>query len=320
MNAEAYRGAWDAARSRFGDDILFYAPALKFYATEEFQQSCDCLFAPVSVTAGSCELMCDHCRALILGHMDSATTPAELYRFAEGLAGKGGKGLLISGGSDRGGVVPLLDYTAVMGRIKSELDMRVIVHTGITSPELAQALGDARVDTAMIDIIGSDDCIRHVCHIDGAGVSDYRSSLSNLIAAGVPASPHVVIGLDYGRIDGERNAIDLISEFDIASLVLVGLLPQAGTPMEAIEPPSPGQMGEIFIYARGRIPDSPIMLGCERPGGEHKLQTDELALRAGLNGIAYPAEGTIGLAERLGLKPQLSEYCCALAMTGSGRA
>ncbi len=320
MTAEAYLGAWSDARARFGDEVLFYAPGLKRYATEEFQQGCECRLIPVSITGSSCSLMCDHCRAVILRHMDAATSPEQLFARARELAERGGSGLLVSGGSGSDGVVPLMDFTGTLSTIRSELGLKVLVHTGLTDKRLASALAEAGIDAAMIDIIGSDESISRVCHLEGVSVGDYRNSLENLIEAGVPTAPHVVIGLDHGRIDGELNAIDVISDFSVASLVLVGLLPQRNTPMEDSIPPTPEQMGEVFLHARRSIPDRPILLGCERPGGEHKLKTDELALRAGLNGIAFPAEGTIGLAESLGLKPRRSEVCCALAYTNASGA
>lgn len=303
----------------FGNEIIFFAPSLKSYETDEFQQRCDCSFGAVSITGAACELQCDHCRAVILRYMKETTSPDALYEHAAAMAYQGGKGILVSGGSDAGGTVPLLGFTRAISRIRDELDMKVIVHTGITSKGLANGLATAGVDCAMIDIIGSDSTIRRVCHLEEIGVSDYRRSLENLVDAGVPTAPHVVMGLDHGNIDGEAAAIEMIGEFDIASLVLVGLLPQRNTPMCDVEPPSPRQMGELFAHARSLMPDRPVMLGCERPGGDHKLLTDEIAIRAGLDGIAYPAEGTIRKAEELGMVPRRSEMCCALAMSDIDR-
>ncbi len=104
----------------------------------------------------------------------------------------------------------------------------------------------------------------------------------------------------------------MISQFPVASLVLVGLLPLYDTPMERITPPSPEEMGELFLQARLLFPRTPVLLGYERPAGEHKWQTDLYALKAGLNGIAYPAEGIVGVAQELGLQPIFSPWCCSL--------
>ena len=55
-------------------------------------------------------------------------------------------------------------------------------------------------------------------------------------------------------------------------------------------------------------PIRPLTIGA----GDHKVKTDALALKAGLNGIAYPAEGIPELAVELGLRPVFSEQCCSL--------
>ncbi|GBE57793.1 biotin synthase [bacterium BMS3Abin01] len=307
------RRGWDIARENFGDQIIFYAPSLKRYATGEIQQTSDCSFSAVSITAGRCALMCDHCRGTILNHMDATDTPDELLLRAEEIKGKGGKGLLVSGGADLDGAVPLGGFIGAIAEIKTRLGLRVLVHTGITSARMAGELAAAGVDGALIDIIGSDETAREVYHLKTAGMDDYRRSLMNLCDAGVPVSPHVVMGLHYGLVRGERDAIDMVSEFPVSSLVLVGLMPLRGTPMEGAEPPSPEAMGELILYARMRLPQVPLLLGCERPGGSHKSLTDALAIQAGVNGIAYPAEGIIAYARKLGLTTRTSDMCCALA-------
>ncbi|MHB0867551.1 MAG: radical SAM protein [Thermoleophilia bacterium] len=297
--------------------MTFFAPSLKRFETSEFTQGCDCAFIPVSITGSDCQLMCEHCGADILRWMHPATTPEALLSIAEEFSERGARGLLISGGSDAYGEVPLLGFVDTMRRIRNRLGLRIVVHTGLTSSLLAARLADAGVENALIDIVGSRNAIHDVCHLKYASPADYETSLANLIEAGVPASPHVVIGLERGVINGELSALKLISRYPVTSLVLVGLLPLRGTLMASATPPSPEAMGEIFLAARELMPTVPIMLGCERPPGEHKLLTDRLALKAGLNGIAYPAEGIITLARRMGLTPQLSELCCAMSMSGN---
>jgi lipoyl synthase len=54
------------------------------------------------------------------------------------------------------------------------------------------------------------------------------------------------------------------------------------------------------------------MLGCARPVGQSKLQTDRAAVDAGFNGIAYPAEGIITYARQRGLQPKLINACCGV--------
>jgi len=54
-----------------------------------------------------------------------------------------------------------------------------------------------------------------------------------------------------------------------------------------------------------------LVLGCMRPRGEHKTKTDTLAVRAGVNAIAFPAEEAIRAAESMGLEIAFSSLCCS---------
>lgn len=303
---------WETARRNFGDTIFFFAPALKHYDIPGFDHSGSCRVQSVSITGGDCQLMCDHCRGRILRGMKPAPTPASLVSLAGDLSREGVTTLLVSGGSDSRGVVPLEAFTGALARIHEELGIEVIVHTGITDARLAQHLAAAGVAAALIDIPGDDKTINDVLHLGDITAAAYDDSLANLCGAGLKVVPHVVIGLNRGGVSGEWEALRLIAGHDIESLVLVGLRPLEGTPMAGIEPPSPAAMAAVFAEARELLPDKAIMLGCERPGGPHKEETDFLALEAGLNGIAFPADGVVSRARELGLTPCFSRMCCAV--------
>jgi hypothetical protein len=55
------------------------------------------------------------------------------------------------------------------------------------------------------------------------------------------------------------------------------------------------------------------MLGCARPLGEAKAEIDRAAIDAGLNGIAYPAEGIVSYARTRGLEPAFLNACCGVS-------
>jgi len=133
-------------------------------------------------------------------------------------------------------------------------------------------------------------------------------SVTRLGERNLNLSPHIVIGLHYGRLLGEFRALELLSAFRLASLVLVVLDPW----IAEMSAPSPEEIGEIFSSARTLFPETPILLGCARPEGREKREIDELAVRTGLNGIAYPAEGIVTLSRELGLEPRFRENCCSL--------
>jgi len=296
----------------FDRRIYFHAPGLKRYATEELEQTDPDRFIAVSLTGSKCALQCDHCKSSVLEGMRAIPRGQSLFELAQRLAARGGRGLLISGGMSVDGRVPHLEAIEEIVRIKRELGQKVILHTGLVDRETAFAMKHAGVDGAFIDVIGSDETIHKVYHLKKKHVADFESSLAALCEAGLTVVPHIVLGLHYGKLLGEENALEIVARYPVSALILVILMPILSTPMQGVEPPSPEEIGDFFARARLRMPATPIYLGCARPGGRHKQKTDRLAVDMGLNGIAYPAEGIVAYATSRGLEPAFHEACCSI--------
>lgn len=293
--------------------IAFSAPGLKRYETYEFKPRHPERFLAISLTGSQCALNCDHCRGKLL----EAMLPLRdgLFPLCQHLSQQGTRGVLISGGSDSLGRVPLEKYLDDMSRVKQELGMKVLVHTGLVDKGLARGLRRAGVDGAMLDIIGAEDTIRQVYHLR-AGVPDFERSLSHLVGQGVPVMPHIVLGLHYGQMGGEGRALKMVARYPIACLVLVVLTPLPDTPMAEVAPPLLEEISEFFGQARTLLPHTPLLLGCARPFGEVRRAIERLAIDADFHGIAYPSPGTVRYARRQGLKPRFSELCCSLPLEG----
>ncbi len=302
-------------RANFPDVIDFYAPGLKRWQTSEWVPENPRRFLPVSVTGSACALSCDHCQTKVLDGMISVSAGEDLFALASRLKAQGSDGLLVSGGSTRAGTVPLLPHLRHVPRIRDELGMKVIVHSGVVSPRLAAGLADAGVDGVMLDIIGADETLRDVYHLD-LTVADMERSLRLLAAQGLRIIPHIVLGLHYGRFLGEHRALEMLTRYPVSTLILVVLVPLTGTPMAHLPPPDPYEVAGFFATARVAAPATPINLGCARPLGPVKTELDQAAIDLGLNGIAYPADGAIEYARSRGLQPRLFEYCCSLTWTG----
>ncbi|MGH2830043.1 MAG: radical SAM protein [Actinomycetota bacterium] len=299
------------SRERFGDRIDFFAPGLKRYSTSEFAPKNPRAFLPVSVTGSACALQCDHCSAKVLEGMISVTPDRSLFDTAAELHAAGTKGMLVSGGSQRTGRVPLLRHVPDIQRIKAELGMRVICHVGYPDRATADALAAAGVDGAMIDVIGSDDTLKDVYHLP-LTVADVERSIASLADAGLRIIPHIVLGLHYGKFLGEHDALAIIGRYPVWTLILVVLTPLVGTPMGHLPPPDTGEVVAFFHTAREAMNQTRVHLGCARPLGDVKVCLDRAAVDAGFNGIAYPADGTIAYAESRGLTPRLFDGCCSM--------
>jgi uncharacterized radical SAM superfamily protein len=236
-----------------------------------------------------------------------------LFDLCVDLASKGARGVLISGGSDKQGRVPLLPHINNMKRVRNELGLAMRIHTGLPDEETCAALGEVGIDGAMIDIIGHQETIRDIYHLN-SDPEDYENSLAWLEKYKVPTIPHIILGLHFGRMLGEERALEMIVRHPPKVLVLVVLMPLTGTPMVGVTPPSLDEIGAFFERVRKALPSTPVMLGCARPMGAIKIEIDKLAIDAGLNGIAYPANGIVEYARQNGLKPNFINACCGVSL------
>jgi hypothetical protein len=295
--------------------IRFYAPGLRRFRTAEYAGQEPARFAAVSVTGSECALACDHCQARVLEGM-TPLGQGSLFDLCAALAARGARGVLVSGGCDRHGRVPLLRHARDLARVRRELGLIVRVHPGLADEPTAEALGQADVDGAMLDVIGAEETIRDVYHLQ-VPVAEYGEAMERLERHGVPLVPHIVLGLHYGRMLGEWRALEMVAARRVKLLVLVVLQPLYGTPMAGLAPPPVDEIGEFFAAARRALPDTPISLGCARPLGPIKREIDRLAVDAGFAGIAYPAEGIAAYAESRGLRPEFHDACCGVSLGGS---
>ena len=291
------------------EKIRFYAPSFMYYKTDHFCSS-PTAFPSISVTGPYCGLKCKHCGGKVLNMMLPALTPKRLVEVCKDVKAKGGLGCLISGGCLPDGSVPLEKFLDSIAEVKRTLDLTIVVHTGVIPLSLAQKLRDAGVDAALIDIIGSDETIREIYKLN-VSVADYDKSLMALHESGIPLVPHVLVGLHYGKLKGEFEALKMIAKYSPSAVIVIALMPIHGTSMETTTPPTPVDIAKVLVAARLMLPKTPLVLGCMRPKGKHKAETDMLAVKAGANAIAFPDEQAIKLAESLKLEASFSSLCCS---------
>ena len=306
---EALTTAQKISIENFGKRIRFYAPSFIYYKTEHYCSS-PTAFPSISVTGTSCSLRCKHCGGIVLNTMYPATSPQRLVALCKELKEKGAVGCLISGGCQPDGSVPLNKFADAIAQIKKELGLVTVVHTGVVNRESAAKLKKTGVDAALIDIIGSDETIRQIYQLD-TKVADYEQSLANLNDAGIPLVPHVLVGLHYGKLKGEVQALEMIAKYRPSAVIIISFMPIHGTEMEKIPPPTPIDIGKVILTARMLMPKTPLVLGCMRPKGRHKAETDKLAIKAGVNAIAFPADAAIKLAKQMEYQTSFSSTCCS---------
>jgi uncharacterized radical SAM superfamily protein len=290
-------------------EIRFYAPSFTYYKTKHYCSSTTD-FPTISITGNACFLNCKHCGGKVLETMHPAVTPQTLFELGLNLKQKGAKGVLVSGGCLSDGSVPIDKFIPVLARFKRDLGLTVFVHTGIIKSDTASALKEAGIDAALIDVIGSTETVKKIYNLSITS-RDYDESLKELHKAKLPLVPHVIVGLNDGKLDGELAALKMIANVAPSAIVIIAFMPIHKTPMAKTPPPKPIEIAKVIAAARTMFPKTPIVLGCMRPKGKLRSETDLLALKAGADGIAFPSETAVEFAKNKGFNVVFSSYCCA---------
>ncbi|MBI2753990.1 MAG: radical SAM protein [Betaproteobacteria bacterium] len=294
--------------------ISFYTPTFKTYASSELSSCGKNAWPAVSITGGNCKLQCDHCKAKVLEPMIPATTPESLWRVMNEQIERGARGMLLTGGSNHRDEVEYGPFLPVVRRLKHRVpSFRIALHTALVDRDMACAMAEAGVDVAMLDIIGAQDTVSQVYHLRRP-VADFERSLEHLVATSMKVVPHIVIGLHYGRMLGEWQALEMIARHRPDALVLVVAMPFYAPANRPFATPLSREVGSFFLDARAALPETPVLLGCARPPGRARIEIDVYAALAGLAGIAHPADGVVELALKLGRDVNVIPACCSIAV------
>ncbi len=307
LQSEAFR----IRKNRFGNELTFSIPGTVSYHddTHLFQKD---RFAAISVTGGRCDLRCAHCKGKLLESMIPA---ADLETFSDAvdqLRLKGAYGILVSGGANFDGEVPLKRFIPSLKVLKEKNpQFKVIVHTGLIRREIAEELKETGVDQILIDVIGDEDTIHQVYHLNKR-VKDYEETLWMLKKMGHHLAPHIIIGHHFGEIRGEWRALEMVTRVAVETIVLVILKNLQPDGENHFKVPKPEEISKISAIARILNPDIPIRMGCIRPAHPWKAAMESGAIDSGINTIAYPLQGTIDYAREMGLDAKFIQMCCSL--------
>lgn len=265
-------------------------------------------FPSISISGNICALNCRHCNHVYLNHFYSVKHPDELLRVSRKLKRESGvSGILITGGCDRyGRLLNLRKFLSAIAEIhKSGLIIKL--HTGFVSEKLADEIAAAGVDIASHEVVGSSETIKEIFRIDKKP-EDYIETFRYLADAGVPyLAPHIAIGLHYGKLKGESNALKLIKKnFKPSTVSLIVFRPTAGTELENMAPPANEDIAYIIKEAKRLFHKTKIVLGMMRPRGMRHDTTDEktrnniekIAFLSGIDGIEEPSVDTLSYIKK----------------------
>lgn len=295
---------------RIVKSITFSAPCIKRYETDDFPASGTPRFIALALNGERCALQCDHCGTQMLKALYKVQTPEQFRSLASRMADRGCRGMLLTGGCDPDGTIPLPEFSEAAQEAKQRFGFRYAVHTKLITESFADSAVQCGADLVMLDLVGDDESLRTVYHLAGHSVADVRRSLDIGEQRGLRLAPHILIGISHGRVVGERVALEMLRGRDIASLALVVLTPLRGTPMQGVQVDLPAVL-DLLTQAREMFPQMRITLGCAKTGGKTQRALEEHALQIGFDAIAYPSEGLVEKARAEGYSVTLTEACCA---------
>ncbi|MBD3254470.1 MAG: radical SAM protein [Candidatus Lokiarchaeota archaeon] len=284
----------------FGNSLKIYIPNKRFPA--------------ISLTGNICELNCEHCNKKYLSGMKAILNPRDLRDFLTNHGKKNGVGVLLSGGCDSNGSVPLIKYLDVVNEVKKETNLVINTHTGLLDENTAKKLAEANVDIVSFDINVDDDAIKEIYHLN-KDRKDYERAVYLLKKYNLNVVPHICIGLYHGILHKELEALKFINETNLnpSLIVLIALIPPKYKKSKFKEP-KPLEIAKIIAVTRFLFPTTEISLGCMRPRGKLKKKIELMAIKAGLNRIEIPSPDTLKKIKKINpkIKYKFFSACCAL--------
>jgi uncharacterized radical SAM superfamily protein len=235
--------------------------------------------------------------------MEKIRNPEGLVAYCNELEKREGKGILVSGGCDKNGrLLHLHKVIGALKKIKKHSRLFIAIHPGYVDADLADNLADA-CDIAFVEIIGCEDTAQDIMGLKKMMGID---TLENLMHAGVPITPHLTIGLHYGTIAGEYDALETLNDFPFKKIVLNIICQTKGTAFEKTKIPPLVQIRDVMEKAmKGRE----VALGCMRP---RNWSIEEMAIKIGVTHIAVPSKKTLRYAIENGYSIHELPICCGV--------
>ena len=281
--------------------IRFSTPTFKDYASTELKGCSKNSFPSFSITAGACGLNCDHCRAEILKPMLAATSPAMLDQKVRHLvATQNLQGFLLSGGSNRRNEIPYERYYPVVEQLKRDFpEMKIAIHTALTDERGARAMESAGVDTAMMDVIGArrDDPRRLSPRPPGGGLrGDARRVVLDVDGSQPAHRDRPALRPHPRRDERARHRAAATRSRRWCWSWSCPSMPSRDSTRCRTPATSAG-------FSSRRAGGSPTGRCCSAARGRPACtsgSTDAYAVMAGLDGIAFPADGAVAVANAIG--------------------
>lgn len=315
----------------FKKEIIFAVPGSKIFISDYYKNTPGS-FLNISITGSDCKLNCSHCKTQLLKEMHFVADPESFeYFISAKMKTCELKGILISGGFDRNGKLPLKKYLNSIKKVKNAYPkLKIYAHVGFVDQDEAKAIKNSRIDCVMTNIIASRNAINSVYNLANSTPEDYYDTLKNLKKYKNRTAPHILIGLDFGKIKSEYEAVKQVAKIGADSLVFIAVKklnkridfvnnnnynhnPINDKTDESLNNiiSNENEVISLVSFARNLLPNIPITFGCAKPMTKKRGQLEIDLLNIGIDVIAFPSNETINYAISNIIPFRFEETCCA---------
>ncbi|MCX5773028.1 MAG: hypothetical protein NTX05_00200 [Fusobacteria bacterium] len=256
--------------------------------------------ATLSINMGSrvCELNCKHCG----GHYLEVMTPTFLLKNSSMSTYNS---ILLSGGCDSSG--KMLFNSEVFDHIENK---KINLHIGHYDFEQFLPFME-KIHYISLDFTLDSEIIQNIYHLKQTS-EDFKLRFSTLHALYLnKVVPHICVGLNFGKCVKEYEAIEYLSNYKLEKLVLIIFIPTRNTYMESCEKPNIDEVVEVFKFAKQKLPECKIQLGCMRPTGRYRVDLETRLIKEGcVDTIVKPSRKAVEFTKELGILTTVKEACC----------
>ena len=255
----------------------------------------------ISLTDHDCQQNCAHCNGHYLRGMQPFSKISDVDL-------RGYDAVLISGGSNCSGEVPIKEHLDSLLRLPQHL--RLNLHTGYQSPEALLAL-QVRQPVVSFDLPTSDRVVREVYGLPYSR-NDFRK-LYLQYCRDFRTVAHVTIGLAPEDFPGgEQATIDFLASVNPVEVVFLIFRPTAGTRMADQQAPDLQKVIALLAQAK-KMCKCPVLLGCMRPAGLYRRNLDILAWLHGYRRMVMPDHQLLKTLAEHQILINNPQNCCALS-------
>lgn len=269
-------------------------------------------FKSISVTGNSCDLHCEHCNKKYLTNMKDASTPEKLRHILDKMIEYQVQGCLISGGCTIEGKVPLLKYKDILKEYKDKTNLIFNFHTGLVNEQEIEELAEIPPDVVSFDFSLDEEIIHDVYHMENRSPQDYIDTIDNFIKKGIQVIPHICVGLNFGSVKKELEALKYLQKYEFDLIVFIVLIPPNDN--DKFTSTNISDILDVFYAARLLFPLTELSLGCMRPRGKDNQIIEELAVRAGFNRFVIPSKNTLKTLKENNYIIDEFQACCAIPL------